>query len=86
MLEKVGQRNYIQCSGSEPFWNGSGSESSVLYHDFADPDPVPDPYLFLECLESTCVLQTFNVHKNMYYMFKYQQVSVIMLFSFKEST
>ncbi len=41
-----------------------------------------DPYLFSECLEGTCALQIFNVHKNMYYMLKSEQVSVIFMMIF----
>jgi hypothetical protein len=56
-----------------------------LYQGLTDTDSVPDPYLFLECLDCTCVLQIFNVYKNMYYMFKSKQVNVLKIFSSKSS-
>jgi hypothetical protein len=65
-----------QCSGSETFWNGSGSGSLVWYQDLVDPDPVPDPdldpSLFSACLNRN-YLTNSNVNKTymmLYFMFK----------------
>ncbi len=52
-------------SAPDPKHFGKDLDPDPEYQD----DPDQDPYLFLERLESTCVLQIFNIHINMYYMF-----------------
>jgi len=53
-----------QCYGSVTYWNGSGSESSDLYHGLADtipdsdPDHAPDPAL-VKLIESQYVMLTY---------------------------
>jgi hypothetical protein len=52
-----------QCSGSETFWNGSGSGSLVWYQDFVDPDPDLDPSLFSACLNRNYqIVNQLNVY------------------------
>jgi hypothetical protein len=42
---------FRQCSGSVTFWYGS--ESADLYLLLTDPDPAPDPVLFVSDLKDT---------------------------------